>query len=130
VAVDRQGDAATELAVAMLIEDGTVRRHLRRMRRIYAARRDALAHALAKRLGDRVRFQVPAGGLALWVEADLDVERWAEDSLAEGVGFETGRRFLLEGGPTRHVRLGFASLGERELERAMVVLQRTANRQR
>ncbi|WP_234054184.1 MULTISPECIES: hypothetical protein [unclassified Xanthobacter] len=66
-AIDRQGDLPHEQALASLIEDGTLRRHARKARRIYQSRRDHLAGELIDRLGDEVTFDVPAGGLAIWL---------------------------------------------------------------
>ena len=70
LSIDRQGDQVVECAVAELIEDGELQRHVRRMRRIYQARRDALVAAVRKRLGGALGFEVPAGGMALWARAD------------------------------------------------------------
>ena len=64
--LDTQGDPAIEDAVAELLEDGEVQRHVRRVRRIYRDRRDALADALRRDLGGHVSFDVPAGGVAFW----------------------------------------------------------------
>jgi GntR family transcriptional regulator/MocR family aminotransferase len=122
--VDRQGDAATEVAVADLVEDGTVPRHLRRMRRIYAARQAVMASALRERLGEVVDFEVPSGGLSLWIRSRRDVRAWAERALELGLGLEVGSRFHLAGAPLQNFRAGFASLGAAELGAAVDVLYR------
>jgi GntR family transcriptional regulator/MocR family aminotransferase len=115
--LDRQGDGALELAIAELLEDGEIPQHVWRMRRIYAARRDALVAALRRELGGVAEFTVPPGGMALWcrVGGQVDVERWAEASAARGVPFDTGRRFSFDGSPLPAFRLGFAAEQEREL---------------
>jgi GntR family transcriptional regulator / MocR family aminotransferase len=119
--VDRQGDQAVECAVAELLEDGEVQRHARRVRRIYEARRDALAGALAETLGSALSFERPAGGMALWarVAAGIDTETWSDRSLAKGAAFATGRRFAFDGRRHPFVRLGFACLDEREIAEAV-----------
>src|SRR5262249_19414401 len=93
----------------------------RRVRRIYQARRDALAAALRKKLGGALSFEVPAGGMALWarVAEGIDVDAWAERALSKGVAFYTGRRFAVGGGKRPFVRLGFAALDEGELGEAV-----------
>lgn len=120
MSVDRQGDHALEHAVAELIEDGEVQRHARRVRRVYQARRDALVEALTKELGTALSFDVPAGGMALWarVGSDIDVEAWAARGPSRRVTFHTARRFTFDGRARPYVRLGFASLSERELAEA------------
>ncbi|MEZ4240643.1 MAG: PLP-dependent aminotransferase family protein [Myxococcota bacterium] len=119
LAVDRQGDAATELAVATLVEDGTVGRHLRRMRRLYASRQALVADRLAAGLGERIAFEVPAGGLALWVRTTVEPEAWQLAAARHGVGFDVARRYHLDGTGLPYVRIGFASLDEDELVRAV-----------
>src|ERR1041384_400624 len=63
--VDRASDHAVERAVAELLEDDVVGRHVRRTRREYAARRDALVFELERRLGGALSFRSPAGGGAV-----------------------------------------------------------------
>ncbi len=120
---DRQGDRVTELALADLFDDGAVQRHVRRARRVYAARRDACAEALSRHLGDRVRFALPDGGLSLWVEApDVDVDAWAAAALARGVSVRTGRLHRLDGAPSPHLRVGYGQRNERETDAALATL--------
>ncbi|HEX2569609.1 MAG TPA: PLP-dependent aminotransferase family protein [Polyangia bacterium] len=118
---DRQGDHAVEAAVAELIEDGELGRHARRAHRAYRARRDALAEALRHELGDVLEFQVPAGGMALWVRVDeaVDVDAWAEAGRTARVVFGPGRRFAFDGRARPFARLGFAALEESELREAV-----------
>jgi GntR family transcriptional regulator/MocR family aminotransferase len=119
--IDRQGDAVVESAVAELIDAGELQRHVRRVRRLYRARRDALAEALTARLGDAIDFRVPTGGMALWarVRPPLDPAAWAERALAAGVAFQPGCRFTFDGATSLHARFGFAALDERELAEAV-----------
>ncbi|MFT3772835.1 MAG: PLP-dependent aminotransferase family protein [Minicystis sp.] len=119
--VDRQGDRAVERAVAELLEDGEVQRHARRARRVYEARRGALAEALRKHLGESLLFELPSGGMAVWAKAaeGIDVDAWAERALAKGVVVQTGKRFAFDGRRRPYLRLGFAALTEREIGEAV-----------
>jgi len=121
VYVDRQGDRALEAAVAELIEDGEVQRHARRARKLYRARRDALACALERALAGTLSFTPPSGGIALWARAarGVDVDAWAARALERKVAFSTGRRFAFDGKKHPFLRLGFAALDERELGEAV-----------
>src|SRR5262249_1147603 len=126
---DRQGDQAGECAVAELIEDGELQRHARRMRRVYLARRDALATARRAWLGERVRFVLPPGGMALWLEAPgIDVDLWSARALAAGVSFYPARRFAFDGRTHPYLRLGFAAHSEPELREAVRRLARAIPR--
>jgi GntR family transcriptional regulator/MocR family aminotransferase len=118
--IDRQGDALLECAVAELIEDGELQRHARRARRIYHSRRDALCAALDASLR-AVSYTRPAGGLALWARVDpgVDLERWQRRAVEEGVFFQIGRQFTLDGSAVPAIRLGYASLDEKTLHTAV-----------
>jgi GntR family transcriptional regulator/MocR family aminotransferase len=125
--VDRQGDAAIESAVADLIEDGELQRHARRMRRLYQARRDVFVAALRRLLGGALSFAVPPGGMSLWARAgdEIDVERWCDRAAARGVGFMTGRAYVLPGDARArrrwqgHLRLGYGRYDPARLEEAV-----------
>ena len=119
-ASDAQGDAAVECAIAELFEDGELLRHAFRMRRIYAARRDALAAALNRHLGSALQFRIPDGGMALWARAGagIDVADWARAGQREGVQFFDSRRYDFLQREQPFVRLGFTYNDEAELNEA------------
>jgi GntR family transcriptional regulator/MocR family aminotransferase len=119
--LDIQGDLATEAAIAALVEDGELQRHVARARRVYASRRDVLASSLKRALGDAVEFTPAAGGMALWVHlrGGGDVEAWARRSVERGVSWYPGRRYAFDGQPRPFARLSFAWLDERELKEAV-----------
>ena len=62
---DLHGAPERELALAGLMEEGLLARHVRRVQRIYRARREALLAALGARLGDAVEVLPAAAGLHL-----------------------------------------------------------------
>ncbi len=117
--VDRQCDLIMEGAIAQLIEAGEIKRHARKAHGEYGRRRDALASFLKRDLGEAVRFSVPEGGLALWVEFDgaVDVDELAGRATGQHVVFTPASRFALRPEDrVNAVRLGFASLSVAELE--------------
>jgi GntR family transcriptional regulator/MocR family aminotransferase len=120
-AIDRQGDPAIERAVAELLEEGTVQRHARRMRRVYRTRRDALAASLRSRLAGAIDFDLPAGGMAIWVRVagEIDIDAWAIRGREIGVDFHPARTFAFDGRSRPFARLGYAALNEEELDEAV-----------
>jgi len=56
---------ATQMALAEFIDQGHFARHIRRMMRLYAERRTALAQALTEVFGDKVRIGLQANGIHL-----------------------------------------------------------------
>jgi GntR family transcriptional regulator/MocR family aminotransferase len=104
-----------------LIEDGELQRHVARVRRVYANRREILANSLRKAFGEGAEFTLAGGGMALWVRLRMpvDVEAWVQRSLQRGVSWYSGRRYAFDGQPKPFARFSFAWLNERELPEAV-----------
>ena len=125
--LDRQGDHVGERAAAELIEDGTLGRHVRKLRRTYADRRDRLIEHLGRALGDRIEVQPPSGGMALWVRVHLapsKVALWEKRALEGGVVFVAGERLAFDGKAIPFARFGFAPLNDAEVIEAVKRLAR------
>jgi GntR family transcriptional regulator/MocR family aminotransferase len=57
--------ALVQTVITAFIEDGYFARHIRKMRQLYAERREALVDALQSECHDRLSVEVPAGGMHL-----------------------------------------------------------------
>jgi GntR family transcriptional regulator/MocR family aminotransferase len=126
--LDRQGDQVTELATATFMEESELIRHARRAIIVYRARRDAFANALAATFGDRIRFKIPGGGLAFWIEfaniQDLDrIELYATKAELRLLQSETFRQ---SANAARGLRLGFASKTATEAAASLALLHRVS----
>ena len=64
---DRHAATGVQRALALLLEDGSYDRHVRRIRRHQQTRQRALTHALQVHLGDQIEVQGAASGLHLVV---------------------------------------------------------------
>lgn len=129
-AIDRQGNALTELAVADLIETGELRRHVRKARQVYLRRRNAFGELLAKAFGGAIDFRIPDGGLAYWAKfrsaSTLEaVERGATELR---IRLLPSRSFAASPRGGAGLRLGFGSLDEQEAERVITRLSSTTRR--
>ena len=118
---DIQGDLTQECALAELFRSGELGRHVRRMRRIYQARRDTLVEELRRQLGSVISCDVPSGGMALWVRVapDIDVDAWALRAHLSGVVFRSGRMYDFTNRDQACMRLGFTFHDEAELAEAV-----------
>lgn len=125
---DRQGDQVAERALAELIEDGELQRHVWRTRRVYEGRRAHCVAALRRELGEWLDFSTPSGGMALWgsVRADLSVSRWHARAAERGVLFQPGHLFTFDHREIPRVRLGYCGLTEREMTVAVTKLAEAA----
>ena len=81
---DRHAPVPDQAALADFIAEGHLERHIRRMRRVYASRRNALVESLQRHFGDRVQIRGDAAGMHLLVRF-LDDPRIAEKAAAAKV---------------------------------------------
>jgi len=124
--VDRCSDHLVERALAELLEDDVVGRHVRRARREYAARRDALVTELTAQLGGALTFRKPPGGMALWAKITargVSSDAWAERAREHQVLVHAARRFRFDQREAPFLRLGFAPLTPEEIR---IAVQRLA----
>lgn len=120
-----QGDRVLEWAVADLIRDGELSRHLRRASRVYAARREALAGLLRETLGGTLDVEVPGGGLAFWMRVGrgIDAGAWVAGARKQGLLLTPPSWFSFEGHALPYLRLGFAQADETEAAAAVARLK-------
>jgi GntR family transcriptional regulator/MocR family aminotransferase len=119
--MDNMGNVLTEDAAAELIDTGEVRRLARKAAQVYARRRDVFAQVLDEHVGDVAEFDKPDGGLAFWLrfrdQALLDrIESRAPE---QRLWMASSRSFATQVNVVRGLRLGFASLNEREAREAL-----------
>ena len=121
---DRGTPVLEQAAMTDLVARGEVDRHLRRTRRRYRARRDALVGALAQHLPE-VTVGGAAAGLHVvaWLPGGADEAAVTERALERGVAVEPlhdSHTVAAELPPA--LLLGYASLPEPALERAVALL--------
>lgn len=113
LAADNGSPALEQLAFADFVTRGELDRHLRRMRPIYRARRDALLAGLAEHL-PRLRPTGTAAGLHLlaWLPRDLDETSVVAQADRHSVGvYGLGQQRMTPGGPGGLI-FGYGTLSE------------------
>lgn len=123
--IDVQGDNIMEEAVLQLINEGEIKRHLKRTTLIYKAKRDYFETICNKYLKDKTTFIKPEGGLAFWIvpNSDVDIFEIADKLLLKGIKIITPEKFSFDK-PISGFRLGYASLNEKQLEEGIIELAR------
>ncbi|MBC3924464.1 MULTISPECIES: PLP-dependent aminotransferase family protein [Pseudomonas] len=122
-------DAIAQKMLADLINDGELKKHLRRVSKEYRARREALQTCLHEAFGERISVREPEGGLALWVrfEDQINVDQTVASAVDHGLVVRSGRQFSPLDQPENALRLGFASLNQEEIREATLRLAKAAN---
>jgi len=131
VASDFNTDVVTQAALCDLLESGALERHVRRVRQLYAARRQTLLEQLEARMPEGARWRPPAGGNALWLRLPdaADMQAFHAGCLAAGIALGPGELMALPDGPARaeaqrHVQVSFARIPEERIEDAVGELAR------
>jgi GntR family transcriptional regulator/MocR family aminotransferase len=103
-----------QIALAEFIRAGDYERHIRRMRRTYRARRDALHVALRDRFGDRIEIGERQGGLNVLVtfRLPLDDADVVARASAAGIALRSARAYFAHPPDQPTFLVGFAALQE------------------
>jgi GntR family transcriptional regulator/MocR family aminotransferase len=122
-------DAVAQKMLADLINNGELKKHLRRVSKEYRARRETLQTCLHAAFGERISVREPEGGLALWVRFDdqINVDQMVATAVVHGLVVRSGRQFSPLDQPENALRLGFASLNQDEIREATLRLANAAN---
>ncbi len=104
-------DAISQAAIAAMLESGGLERHVRKLRRHYAARRDALLTALAAEMPDDAHWSKPRGGLQVWLTLPPGVSGEAVRQTARAVGivYSPGEACFMSSGGENQLVLSFAN---------------------
>ena len=115
---DRHTTLLEQAALADFLLEGHLERHIRRMRRLYGRRRDALLESLARAFGERAVVRGDAAGLHLTVRFPRGARIGAR---AERAGVHlagTGLYYMATPMPDEFI-VGFAAIGERTIREAV-----------
>jgi GntR family transcriptional regulator/MocR family aminotransferase len=108
---DRSTPVLEQKALHDFMREGHLERHVRRMRRLYGARREALAGALDRHFGDRVRILGDAAGMHLM--AAFEDPKLAERAEQNRVQLLNAAAYYLTKPPGNEFIFGFSAVGER-----------------
>jgi GntR family transcriptional regulator/MocR family aminotransferase len=118
VLIDRQGNTITEHVLSELMESGEVKRHIRKTRKQYEARRDFAANEFNRIFGNKVSFNLPTGGMALWVDISKLVKGKKLDSLPNKDSTLSTQYNDDLSSPT-HIRFGFGAITVNEITKSI-----------
>jgi DNA-binding transcriptional MocR family regulator len=129
-------DLHTNLLIQAIMDEfcrrDLLNRHMKRVRRIFMKRRDALADALHRHFSLDARFEVPDGGLSMWVSLphDFNTEDLLPLAADRGVQYLPGSAFYFRSHLYNSLRLSFAAEPEERIEEGIRILGSLAGNRR
>ena len=124
--IDIRGDNLMEEALAILFNNGDMQKHLKKSLKLYHRRRDLFCDLLQDAIGKHITFEKAAGGMALWVRFNKKnlLPFLSQQASALGLFINDGSFYNSGGVNYNGLRMGFASLNEKEMEEAVRVLRK------
>ena len=124
---DAHTSTFAQATAAQYLKAGHMPAALAKVRKVYAARAQAMMDALRSELGDAVEFTPPAGGLFLWLRLTgegADAGALAKQAIEQGVAFVPGAPFFSQNPDTATLRLSFATADEARIREGVQRLKR------
>ncbi|WP_109300742.1 PLP-dependent aminotransferase family protein [Aquimarina sp. AU474] len=128
--IDRQGDTILEQTLAQMITQGDIQRHSNKVLKIYKIRRDLFCSLLQDKLNRYLTFEIPKGGMAVWVLLNKEYSWDTVFGEAKKLHLCMNNDWKRYGGAhARHngIRIGFASLNEEEIHKMIAILVQIFN---
>ncbi|HTH54608.1 MAG TPA: PLP-dependent aminotransferase family protein [Cyclobacteriaceae bacterium] len=121
--IDRQGDLILENAIAELLKENIIQKHLKKALKEYRDRRNTFCDLLQERMSSQISFQIPEGGMAVWANFDrrIDLAKTTEKAFKNNLYLNAG----VATKTSNAVRLGFASSNIKELDQCVDILKRS-----
>jgi 2-aminoadipate transaminase len=106
------------LLADIVTRPGWLEAHITELIEIYGTREAALSEALQRRLGERLAFQRPDGGMFLWARlaGGPEARPLLEAAVQEGVAFVPGEAFYTGRADAATLRLSFATATPSDLD--------------
>ncbi|UMQ42688.1 PLP-dependent aminotransferase family protein [Chryseobacterium sp. Y16C] len=120
--IDRQGDILMEHVLGEMIAEGEINRYLKKSLKVYQERRDHFADMIQENIGEFVRFQKPAGGLAIWMELDVKINLMQLSRNCLQNNLFIPKTLLYQNQELTAMRLGFGNLNIHEMEKSVGIL--------
>jgi GntR family transcriptional regulator/MocR family aminotransferase len=124
--IDIRGDNLLEEALAVLFNNGTMQRHLKKSVKMYHQRRDMLCGQLKNEMGDIVSFCRPTGGMAVWTKFNKKYSLPVIARRASEKGLYMSDGWIYNSGKVNYnaLRIGFSSLNEKEIIEIISILKK------
>jgi GntR family transcriptional regulator/MocR family aminotransferase len=126
--LDKQGDLIQEQILSELISEGEIYRLMKKNILVYKQRRDFLCEQLTKYFAKTASWNIPLGGLAIWVQfqPEISLVKLAEE--ANKIDLFLPKIILYQDKKTCAIRFGFGHLNEDEIAPVIKKLKSAYNK--
>lgn len=121
--LDKQGDIIQEQMLSELISEGEISRLIKKNIIIYKQRRDCLCKCLETYFENIITWQLPSGGLAIWLKFKVKISLVKLAEAAEKNDLYLPKKTLYQDKNTCAIRFGFGHLNEGEIKIAVKKLK-------
>jgi len=120
-AADLHSSTLSQRIVYETVRDGFLESHVPRLASFYREQCEAMLSALDRHMPEGVRWNVPEGGMFIWLTLPPDIDSAAllEDALAVNVAFVPGAPFFARDPLHRYLRLSFATVSPQQIDRGI-----------
>ncbi|QRM88534.1 GntR family transcriptional regulator [Lacinutrix sp. WUR7] len=121
--LDKQGDLIQKQILTELIHEGEIHRLIKKNITVYKQRRDYLCSCLETHFKAHATWQVPEGGLAVWLhfEPRISLVKLAEKTKTHNLFLP--KTILYQNKKICAIRFGFGHLNEAEIESVVRILR-------
>jgi GntR family transcriptional regulator / MocR family aminotransferase len=116
---DWHGELTNQAALARLIDEGLLARHIRKAAREYAARRALILDALTTDLSEYLTPVPSAAGLHLAAFTRVDADHLADEAGVAGIALETLSRYSFGPQPLNGLALGYGLIPQPRIPAAL-----------
>ena len=126
--IDKQGDLIQEQMLSELINEGEIHRLMKKNIIVYKERRDYLCKLLTEYFSETAKWNIPSGGLAVWLQfqSNISLVKLAEE--AEKNNLFLPKTILYQDKNTCAIRFGFGHLNKEEMETVITKLKNAYNK--
>lgn len=114
--IDVGGDGYMQNALATLIKESELNRHIKKAKKIYHQRRDYLDKKLKENLAKYILYTLPSGGMAIWITL---YPEYPISLLTENKNLTIIRAYK----EFNSFRFGFASMNEKEIDELIELIK-------
>ena len=121
--LDKQGDLIQEQMLSELITEGEIYRLMKKNIVIYKKRLNFLCSLLKKYFIETVKWEIPSGGLAIWLQFNPIISLVQLAKEAEKNDLYLPKTILYQDKDTCAIRFGYGHLNEEEIEQVIKKLK-------